>query len=354
MRPGWSRPRAPRVSQGIALPGVSGDDTRVRPAARAAVAVATAVTVAGAASAVYQRAADASDLRRFPPPGHLVDIGGRRVHFLPMGEGTPAVVIVPALGSNILEWVRVMRGASSVTTVYAYDRAGLGWSDPERGAATIDGMADDLHALLKASGIAPPYVVAGQSMGGVVARRLQSRYPGEVAGMLLIDSSHEDQARRLGGDGAREGFRRAARRRMRILGLRRAAARLGLVDSLNAASLAWETVPEYAAAAKASSLSTKQRRTAVREMLMFSRPQGQPQDLGALPLTVLSAGSAARRKWAAFDAWCELQDELAALSSASVHMYAVNADHNVHLDDPGVVVQAIRDLVEQCRQGAGA
>jgi pimeloyl-ACP methyl ester carboxylesterase len=294
---------------------------------------------------------DAADRRRFPPPGRLVDIGGRRLHFLPMGEGTPAVVIVPALGSNVLEWMRVLRGASPETTVCAYDRAGLGWSDPQHGAATIDAMVGDLHALLKSAGIAPPCIIAGHSMGGVVARRFQSRYPEDVAGMLLVDSSHEDQVRRLG-DGAWEGFRRAARRRMRILGLRRVAANLGLVDGLNAASLAWETVPEHAAAAKAVSLSTKQRRTVVREMLVLARPQGQPQNLGALPLTVLSAGSAGRRKWPPWPAWVELQDELAALSSTSVHIYAVNADHNVHLDDPGVVVQAISDLVERCRQGA--
>ena len=116
-------------------------------------------------------------------------------------------------------------------------------------------------------------------MGGVVARRFQARYPEDVAGMLLVDSSHEDQVRRLG-DGAWEGLRRAARRRMRILGLRRVTAHLGLVDGLNPASLGWETVPEHAGAAKASSLSTKQRRTVVREMLLLARPQGQPQNLG--------------------------------------------------------------------------
>jgi hypothetical protein len=91
------------------------DDIRVRPAARAAVAIAAA----GIASAAYQRAADAADRRRFPPPGQLVDIGGQRIHFLPMGEGTPAVIIIPALGSNVLEWVRVLRSASIGTTVCA-------------------------------------------------------------------------------------------------------------------------------------------------------------------------------------------------------------------------------------------
>jgi pimeloyl-ACP methyl ester carboxylesterase len=218
---------------------------------------------------------------------------------------------------------------------------------------TIDAMADDLHALLKAADIAPSYIVVGHSMGGVVARRFQSRYPGDVAGMLLVDSSHEGQARRLGDNGGWGDLKRAVRRRMRILGVRRAAAHFGLVGGFDAPSLNWETVPEHTGAAKAVSLSTKQRRTVVREILLLARPQGQPQNLGALPLTVLSAGSASRRKWAAWAAWCELQDELAALSSGSVHMYAVNADHNVHLDDPGAVVEAIQELVGRCRRSAG-
>lgn len=319
----------------------------MRTATRAAVAIAAA----GIASAAYQQAADAADRRRFPPPGRLVDIGGRRIHLLAMGEGTPAVVIIPALGANVLEWVRVLRGAQSETTVCAYDRAGLGWSDPSLGPVSFDAMADDLHALLKAAGIEPPYVIAGNSMGGVVARRFQSRYPEDVAGMLLIDSSHEEQARRLGDNDRWHDIVRAAKGRLRILGVRRAAARFGLVRGLDAESLAWETVPEYADAAKASSLSTKQRRTATREMLLLARPHGQPQDLGALPLAVLSAGNAKRRKWTDWADWCRLQDELAALSSGSAYMYAVNADHNVHLDDPGVVVQTIRDLAERCRQG---
>jgi pimeloyl-ACP methyl ester carboxylesterase len=311
--------------------------------------VAVAIAAAGIASAAYQEASAAADRRRFPPPGQLVDIGGRRLHLLAMGEGTPAVVIVPALGANVLEWVRVLRGTRSETTVCAYDRAGLGWSDPPLGPMSFDSMADDLHALLTVADIAPPYVIAGHSMGGVVARRFQARYPEDVAGMLLIDSSHEEQARRLGDNDRWSDIWRAAKARLRILGVRRAAARFGLVRDLDAASLAWETVPEYAAAAKASTLSTKQRRTAIRETLLLARPQRQPRDLGALPLAVLSAGNAQRRKWADWADWCRLQDELAALSSGSVYMYAVNADHNIHLDDPGVVVQAIRDLAERCR-----
>lgn len=271
------------------------------------------------------------------------------MHILAMGSGSPAVVIVPALGANVLEWVRVLRAASAETTVCAYDRPGLGWSDPQHAAATIDSMADDLRALLKVAGIAPPYILAGHSMGGIVVRRFQSRYPADVAGMLLIDSSHEDQARRFGGDRDWATLKRAARRRGRILGLRRLGVRAGLAGGFDAGSLERETLPEYAEAAKAVSLTAKQRRAVVRELLLLARPQGQPQNLGDLPLTVLSAGNAKRRQWPDWVTWCELQDELAALSSRGAYMYAVNADHFIHLDDPGVVVEAIRDLVGLCR-----
>jgi pimeloyl-ACP methyl ester carboxylesterase len=314
------------------------------------VRAAIAAVAIGGASSVYQQVAEAADRRRFPAPGRLADIGdGRKMHVLVEGDGEPPVVIVPALGANVLEWVRVLRAASAETTVCAYDRAGLGFSGPPRVPTTIDGMADDLHALLKAAGIAPPYVIAGHSMGGTVARRFRSRYPADVTGMLLIDSSHEGQARRFGGHRDWDTLKRAARRQARILGLRRLGVRAGLVGGFDAAGLDRETVPEFAGAAKAVSLTAKQRRAVVRELLLLARPQGQPQSLGDLPLTVLSAGNARRRQWADWTTWCELQDELAALSPRSVHVFAVNADHFVHLDDPGVVVQAITDLVRQCR-----
>ena len=111
----------------------------------------------------------------------------------------PAVVIIPALGSNVLEWVRVQRAAAADDDCRVADRAGMGWSDPPPlGTLTLDAMADDLHAALAAAGIGPPYVIAGQSLGGIVARRFQARYQADVTGMLLVDSSHEDQSRRFG------------------------------------------------------------------------------------------------------------------------------------------------------------
>jgi hypothetical protein len=92
------------------------------------VRVAVAAVAVGGATSVYQRVAEAADRHRFPAPGRLADVeGGRKMHVLVDGVGDPPVVIIPALGGNVLEWVRVLRAASAETTVCAYDRAGLGF-----------------------------------------------------------------------------------------------------------------------------------------------------------------------------------------------------------------------------------
>ena len=82
------------------------------------------------ASFAYQKLAEACDRRRFPPPGRLVDIGGRRLHLVEMGEGTPAVVIIPALAENVLQWLPVVQAVAAETRACVYDRAEAGWSDP--------------------------------------------------------------------------------------------------------------------------------------------------------------------------------------------------------------------------------
>ena len=209
------------------------------------------LAAAGIASAAYQRAADAADRRRFPPPGRLADIGGCRMHLLAMGEGTPAVVIVPSLGgtcSNGSAFSAPPRRRRRLRRRPCRDRVER---PAPMGTLTLDSMADDLHAALKAAGIGPPYIIAGQSLGGIVARRFQARFPGDVIGDAARRSSHEEQSRRFGwrgGTGSQ--LQRAVRYRSRILGARRLAASLGRVKAVSHASLAWETVPEYGGAAR--------------------------------------------------------------------------------------------------------
>jgi pimeloyl-ACP methyl ester carboxylesterase len=289
---------------------------------------------------IYQSVAEARDRRRFPPPGRLIDIGGRRLHLTDEGTRSPAVVIVPALGSNVLEWMHIQRELERDIRVCVYDRAGIGWSDPPpRGGRTLDSLADELRQLLTAAAIRPPYVLAAHSFGGVVARRFVTRYAGAVTGMVLIDSSHEDQARRFGVQRGRlSTLWRALRRRSQVLGLRRLGASAGIVRGLDDATLAREAPTEFIGAARAINLSSRQRRASVSELLMVARSLGQPPDLGSLPLTVLTAAGRDRT-------WRQLQTELAGSSTDSKHIIASRAGHHIHLDEPDLVVQAIRDLV---------
>lgn len=319
----------------------------MKPALRAAAAAATA---AGVASSTYQRIAEARDRDRFPPPGRLVDIGGRRLHLMTAGKGSPAVVIIPALAEPVLGWLHILQAAAGETQACVYDRAEIGWSDPPpHWRRTPDLMAADLHALLPAAGIPPPYVLVGHSIGGIIARRFYVQHPGLVAGMLLVDSSHEQQVERF----ARLGWRRgrafylqvAIRRQARILGMRRLAASLGLVRGLGA-EVAREAPPEYAGAQRAILLSSRRRRVAVREMLMLAYMQGEPPGLGPVPLTVLTRAASAGWDW---PAWAQMQDEMAALSTGSQHVMAEHGGHYLHLDAPELVIQEIGDLVRRCR-----
>lgn len=311
---------------------------------------AAAVTAAvGVASFTYQAIADARDRRRFLPPGQLVDIGGRRLHMMTSGQGSPAVVVIPALADNVLQWLDIVHGVSVETRACVYDRAGVGWSDPPaHGRRTPDAMAADLQALVSSAGIPPPYVLVGHSIGGIVARRFYAQHPGIVAGIVLVDSSHEEQVPRIGATNWRRGrayrIMFAVRRQARILGARRLAASLGLIRGFDA-DVAREASPEYAGAARAIMLSTRFRRVLVRELFMLARAWGEPPHLDAVPLTVITASR--QPSWLA-PTWVQMQDELAALSTDSEHISAREAGHYVHLDDPDLVIQAILDLVRRC------
>jgi pimeloyl-ACP methyl ester carboxylesterase len=307
----------------------------------------------GLASATYQAVGEARDRRENPPPGRLVDVGGYRLHIMTVGHGRPSVVVIPAMGSPGSEWLDVQRAIAPETAVCVYDRAGLGWSDSplrRRSGAT---MAGELHALLQGVGCNPPYVLAGHSLGGLVARFFIQRYPGEVAGLALIDSSHPGQNGRLpktelryypGGKLLEAGLAWAW-----PLGLRRMARDLGLRQAADpdAVTFDWSC----------------HRRADIAELFAFDAICREVTGgLMDLPLAVVTSseldpskapGSRAQRNRSRFyRTWAMLQDELAALSTNSTHAVAEHAGHYVHLDDPELVTKAIIDLVKRARSTA--
>ena len=133
----------------------------------------------------------AEDQRLLPyvEPGQLVDIGGRRINLHCSGSGGPTVVLMAGLFSWSLVWYKTQPVIAQKTRVCAFDRAGYGFSDPAPRPQILSDVVDDLHAALKAGPIPGPYVLVGHSLGGVEARLYAQRWPEDVVGMVLVDTS---------------------------------------------------------------------------------------------------------------------------------------------------------------------
>ena len=135
------------------------------------------------------------DARPFPVRGRMVDIGGYRLNINCTGIGSPAGILESGLGESARSWIGVQSGVERFTRVCSYDRAGYGQSDPGPQWRSSLQIARELHALLERAQVRGPYVLVGHSFGGYNVRVYAGLYPNEVSGVVLVDSSHEDQER---------------------------------------------------------------------------------------------------------------------------------------------------------------
>jgi len=159
---------------------------------RALIGIAGLLAGALWAGAAYQWWATRRDLARTPPPGRLVDVGGHRLHIWCTGAGSPPVVLEAGLGGSTADWGFVQPEIGGFTQVCSYDRAGSGYSDPGPSPRTARRISDELARLLERSHMAEPVVVVAASIGGLSARVFASEHPDRVAGLVLVDASHED------------------------------------------------------------------------------------------------------------------------------------------------------------------
>ncbi|MDH3306411.1 MAG: alpha/beta hydrolase [Acidimicrobiia bacterium] len=330
---------------------------RIRRLVAGLVAV-VALTVVGGVT--YQAAASSIDDRRHPAPGVLVDVGGHRLHLWCTGSGSPTVILESGLGGFSLDWSHLQPDIATTTRVCSYDRAGYGWSDGRPTQSSSAEVATDLRAVLAGAGEDGPFLVVGHSIGGLHARSFARRYPAEVVALVLIDSSHENQALRLTMLDPLDDATRAVLRtceRISPFGVPRL---LGAQDEAIPDSL---EISEDTREAWESRLNqTRFCTTVLGELDAIQADISQPDppaDLGDLPLTVLSSGLGATSDDAAdIDGltqddlteatriMADLHRELAALSTNSTHHVDPHAGHYIHWDNPAVVLSAIDDAIE--------
>jgi pimeloyl-ACP methyl ester carboxylesterase len=155
------------------------------------------VFVAACVGAAYEMLEAKRDAHRFPQRGKSIDIGGLRLDLNCTGSARPTVILESGLGVPSVGWINVQPEIAKYARVCSYDRAGYGWSDLAKESRTALQIAKELKALLEAAHEEGPYVLVGSSFGGFIVRVFAGQYPADVAGMVLVEASHEDQRERV-------------------------------------------------------------------------------------------------------------------------------------------------------------
>lgn len=290
--------------------------------------------------------------KKFPAPGQLVDVGGYQMHIYCTGQGSPTVMLEAGSGDSSLIWAKVQPKIAEFTRVCSYDRAGLGWSDPSPYPRTANTMVEELHTLMLTAKIDGPYVFVGHSLGGMLVRMYAHKYPDDISGMVLVDSLHE--ARMIRNPDLADAIQEAAGQ-FRIF---------AFLNSTGITALAPQAIPNTGLPADANKryqalmASTDALATWLAELEMGEANCAealalQINSFGNLPLIVISAGHGDRL--ASFsDAenqqlWENMQieqTELAGLSSQGKQIIAEKSGHHVQLDQPELVIDAIRQVIE--------
>jgi pimeloyl-ACP methyl ester carboxylesterase len=258
----------------------------------------------------------------------MVSVGRHRLEATVFGAGSPAVVIEPSFGGVAEDWTKIARELSEETTVVTYDRAPYGASSAAQDARTPHDIASDLDGLLAELGLNGPLVLVGHSAGGIYVRAYAAEHLDRVVGMVLVESSHENQRKILDP-------LRSARIRLRMAFMIPSIMRRP-VDERNGAD-PWSVIREWRAFSRAT-----------------ARPPLLPAGaLGDRPLAVLTCapGEPADSE-RVYERWHDLHRDLARLSGNSRHVVSESDDHYLMRADPDLVTNSIRDVVRCARSGA--
>jgi pimeloyl-ACP methyl ester carboxylesterase len=242
----------------------------------------------------------------------LVDVGGWRLHLHCTGkneQNAPTVVLESGSGDFSFDWSLVQPGVARFTSVCSYDRAGNAWSDLGPRPRTMRQVVYELHTALQKTGIKGPYVLIGQSVGGLLIRTFAGQYPKETAGMVLVDATHEDAQLNINGK----------IQRMRELSEGRT-----IPPIQTTISAADKTLPA-------------EERQQIEDFLKQLGPPKIEPPFDRLPPEVQDED----RK--------RLQADLLKLSRNSKQIIAETSGHHIQHDDPELVIEAIRQVVDSAQ-----
>lgn len=299
--------------------------------------------------ALYQKGSTLRDQYRFRPLGQLIDIGGYKLHVHSTGEGNPTVVLDAGMGGTSLGWASVQPEIAKFTRVCSFDRAGYGWSEEAASKRTSLHIAEELHTLLHKANIPGPYILVGHSFGGCNALLFANLYTEETAGVVLVDSVHEDMSERLPSP-ANQGILKKILAAPKfqwfqsVVGCKRIRGASPEIKTM------MNPLPESAGLQYQAHMNkTSYTNTVLKELECIHESLSQLKkaniQLYDKPLTVITAG-----KFSSSDErriWNDLQKDLLLKSNQSKRVIAENSDHMINHHQPQIIVDAVREMIKE-------
>ena len=295
------------------------------------------------------------------PTGRLVNVDSHTLHINICGDGSPTVVLETGGASWSMDWLPVQAEVAKFTRVCSYDRAGFGWSEPGLKPRSSGRIVLELHDLLTSAQIEAPYLVVGASFGGHIARLFAHQYPSEIAGLILLDARHEDLAVKM--PPAWKKLETTGKRMNQFLLW---ASRAGLLQRMGkmlghkvAPPMLSKLPPEMHSVYLEVGFQPHFFQSNLDELEAAGESDAQvrvARSLGDIPLTVvrhgvpdLFAGMPRAQAEQAEFVWQELQADLVNLSTNSRMLIAEKCGHRIQMDDPDLVIEAIRQMVNLVR-----
>ena len=276
---------------------------------------------------------NASDDEPFRPPGRFVNIGFQTMYIDCVGNKSPTILIDVGIAGSSASWYKIAQTLSNNVRTCLYDRAGYGWSDPGRGERTTATIVHELNLLINKAEIPGPFVLVGHSFGGFTARYLAAKFPKNVVGLVLVDSSHPEQIYRLSAlDNAKQ---------------------KPLVTGRN--NFAPEDFSEFERKWYFLNSSRKATFAQMGELKYFKESAYQVKHSGPIkdiPVAVLSRGIGQLPELSGVsleNEWQDMQKDLLKLSRNSWHLIVTDSGHEIHKEAPNHVIENILKVVNKSK-----
>lgn len=299
-------------------------------------------------------------------PQTLVSVAGRHINLYCVGKGKPTVLLDSGSGDTMLSWTTVQLQMAEFTRVCSYDRAGYGFSDPPRGESDANAVVADIHGLVHSSFMDAPVIYVGHSIAGIYGLLLEANYPNDVVGEVLVDPSFVGQFGAAGIAVAKKAL--ATMRSCLALAETGELVHPKTKAAQDCVEIGGAPSPTLREVLVELAADPKNIRTSISEFSNFAPPSvGHPSNderemdqvkvsFGDKPLIVLTRSKffdptataeqlAEQRK-----RWTAGHDRIAALAMRGTNVLVPNTSHYIQLDQPAVVVSAVRSAVAEVRQ----